>query len=118
MKTKMYTKKANDRERHPGELSLEDNLNIWFHLVCVCVCVWSYVGLLPASLQQFVVVVLSHGRVHIQELGRGVLQHGEGLGGVAFIQGLVDLSDGGDTWTDTTHARTHIHTNTSFSSLL
>lgn len=63
---------------------------------CSVLCV-SYMSLLPAGLQQDVVVVLSHRRVHVCQLGRGVLQHGQGLRGVAFIQGLVDQADGGDT---------------------
>lgn len=57
----------------------------------------SYVGFLPAGLQQLVVVVLSHRRVHVCELGRGVLQHVQGLRGIPFIQGLVDQSDGSNT---------------------
>ena len=57
----------------------------------------SYMSLLPAGLQQYVMVVLSHRRVHVCELGGGVLEHGQGLGGVAFIQGLVDQADGGNT---------------------
>lgn len=75
----------------------------------MCVCVRSYVGLLPASLQQLVVVVLSHRRVHVQKFGRGVLQHGQGPEGVALIQGLIDLTNGSDSC-----EHTHTHTNNIF----
>lgn len=56
----------------------------------------SYVSLLPARLQQLVVVVLRHRRVHVRQLGRGVLQHGQSLQGVALVQSLVDQPDGRD----------------------
>lgn len=54
-------------------------------------------SLLPASLQQFVVVVLRHRRVHVAQLGRRVLQHGQGFHEVALVQRLVYLPDGSDT---------------------
>lgn len=50
----------------------------------------SYMSLLSTRLQQDVVVVLSHRRVHVCELGCRVLQHFQGLHGVPFIQGLID----------------------------
>lgn len=90
-KSKSQKERRGHRQSSPDKLSLDGNRDIYF----VC---GSYVSLLPAGLQQFVMVVLSHRRVHICELGWGVLQHGQGLSGIPFIQGLVDLSDGGNTW--------------------
>lgn len=76
------------------QVPMTPTIGLKITLVCETV---SYVSFFSASLQQFIVVMLSHRWVHICELGWRVLQHGQGLHGIPLIQGLVDQSNGSDT---------------------